>query len=110
MTWDDIKFFGYGLLGFTPSELFKMTVHEIFDMVSAYYKRRSDELDEQMSILAWQTSHIMNSSGNYKRAIKPSQLYNMNDSESETSNKELTPIDRDVKNEKLKALEEKFKK
>jgi hypothetical protein len=110
MTWDDIKFFGYGLLGFTPNQLFKMTIHEIFDMVSAYYKRRNDELDEQMTILAWQTSHIMNSSGNYKKAIKPSQLYNKDGSDGDTSKKELTPIDRDVKNEKLKALEEKFKK
>lgn len=110
MTWEDLKFFGYGLLRFTPNELYKMTIHEIFDMVSAYYKRRNDELDEQMSILAWQTSHIMNSSGNYKKAIKPSQLYKANESESENSKGELTPIDRDVKNKKLQSLEEKFAK
>lgn len=109
MTWEDLKFFGYGLLNLTPNQLFEMTIGEIFDMVVAYYKRRDDELDEQMSILAWQTSHIMNSSGNYKKAIKPSELYS-NESDSDSNSQELTPIDRDIKNEKLKALEDKFNK
>lgn len=87
-----------------------MTLDEIFDMVKAYYQRRDIEMDEYMTILAWQTSHIMNSSGNYKKTIKPKDLYSKNDSdESETSKNELTPIDRDVKNKKLQALEEKFK-
>lgn len=112
MTWEDLKFFGYGLLNLTPKQLFEMTVNEIFDMVVAYYRRRDDELDEQMSILAWQTSHIMNSSGNYKRAIKPKQLYTSKHESSESANSksELTPVDRDEKNAKLKALEEKFKR
>ncbi|MCY9324079.1 hypothetical protein [Bacillus haynesii] len=86
-----------------------MTIQEIFDMAIAYYRRRDEEMDEQMHILAWQTSHIMNSSGNYKKTIKPSHLYGGNDEhEGGSSNGGLTPIDRDKKNEQLAALEEKF--
>jgi hypothetical protein len=110
MTWDDIKFYGYGLLKLSPSELFTMTVHEIFDMVSAYYRRRDDELDEQLTVLAWQTSLIMNSSGNYKKAIKPKDLYKAKGDGEEESENELRPIDVEEKNKELQALQDKFNK
>ncbi|MEY8748943.1 hypothetical protein [Alkalicoccobacillus gibsonii] len=109
MTWDDLKYFGYGLLQLTPDQLFKFTVHEIFDMVVAYYRRRDSEIEEQMQVLSWQTSHLMNASGNYKKPIKPDQLYSPKQSDEEGGNSELTPIDRDEKNAKLADLKAKFK-
>ena len=109
MTWDDLKYFGYGLLRLTPNQLFLFTVSEIFDMVVAYYRRRDAELEEQMTVLSWQTSHIMNASGNYKKPIKPDQLYSPKKTEEEGGNSELTPIDRDEKNAKLNQLQSKMK-
>ncbi|PFW43802.1 hypothetical protein [Priestia megaterium] len=112
MTWDNLKFYGYGLLSLSPKALFELTLVELFDMVKAYYKQRERVMDEKMMILAWQTSHIMNSSGNYKKAIKPSDIYSSIFDEKEEKKQggsnELRPIDRDEKNAQLAALQEKF--
>lgn len=80
-------------------------------MVIANGKKREEEVDLQLNLLAWQTSHIMNSSGNYKKQVKPEDLYkSQGDDEEPTQNsKELRPIDRDEKNQKLEALMNKFK-
>jgi hypothetical protein len=77
-------------------------------MVMADGMKREEDVELQLQLLAWQTSHIMNSSGNYKKPIKPEHLYKpQGDSENETS-KELRPIDRDEKNKQLEALMNKF--
>ncbi|MDT0155635.1 hypothetical protein Q9R51_26345 [Priestia aryabhattai] len=80
-------------------------------MAAAFYKRREQDMDEKMMILAWQTSHIMNSSGNYKKAIKPSDIYKsiFDEDENKKARKgELTPVNRDEKNAELAALQAKF--
>lgn len=80
-------------------------------MVIANAKKREEEVDLQLNLLAWQTSHIMNSSGNYKKQVKPEDLYKSQGDEDSTqgTSKELRPIDRDEKNKKLEALMNKFK-
>jgi hypothetical protein len=52
-----------------------MSFVEFFDMLEALVEeeRRQDDITNQRT--AWQTAHIMNSSGNYRRAIQPSDLY-----------------------------------
>lgn len=78
-------------------------------MATAYYKRREQDMDEKMMILAWQTTHIMNSSGNYKKAIKPTDIYtSIFEKEKKTSKGEITPVDRDEKNAELAKLQAKF--
>lgn len=81
-------------------------------MATAFYKRREMDMDEKMMILAWQTSHIMNSSGNYKKAIKPSDIYKSINEQDEANGgtSELKPVDREVKNAELAKLQEKFNK
>lgn len=79
-------------------------------MVIANGKKREEEVDLQLNLLAWQTSHIMNSSGNYKKQVKPEDLYkSQGDDEPTQNSNELRPIDRDEKNKKLDALMNKFK-
>lgn len=45
------------------------------DMVEAFAEeeRRQDDVKNQR--FAWQTAHLMNATGNYKKKIKPTDLY-----------------------------------
>ena len=52
-----------------------MNVVDFFAMVEGKLSYERKMFDREMQRTAWQTSHIMNSSGNYKRAIKPEKLY-----------------------------------
>lgn len=99
-------FMGYGLLELLPDQFFKLTVNELLDMVNARSKRHEQLVDEQLSILAWQTSHIMNSSGNFKKSIKATDLYNPESKESKEN--ELTPVAREAKNTMIAELEKRL--
>lgn len=44
-------------------------------MILAQIKADEENLDEKMQIVAWQTALFMNSTGNYKKKIKPTDLY-----------------------------------
>lgn len=44
-------------------------------MVLAQIRLEEEQQDEQMQILAWQTALLMNSSGNFKKKIRPKDLY-----------------------------------
>lgn len=44
-------------------------------MILAQIKVEEENLDEQMQLMAWQTALLMNSTGNYKKKIKPKDLY-----------------------------------
>lgn len=58
-----------------PDEFWSLTPFEIMDMIEAvvFEEQRQDDMLNQR--VAWQTAHIMNSSGNYKKTIKPEDLY-----------------------------------
>lgn len=58
-----------------PDEFWSITPFEIIDMIEAFTfeEQRQDDMENQR--FAWQTAHIMNSSGNYKKMIKPQDLY-----------------------------------
>lgn len=74
-------------------------------MTVMYYKRFNLEVDNRMQQLAWQTALIMNSSGNYKKQIKPSQLYqSVNDREKDGDKHSYKVIDRDIKNKEIDRL------
>lgn len=49
------------------------------DLLGIYIKAEIDrevhEYDMEMRRLAWQTAYLMNSTGNYKSAVKPEKLY-----------------------------------
>lgn len=44
-------------------------------MFEARLETENEEFDVEMQRTAWFTALIMNSSGNYKKAIKPNKLY-----------------------------------
>ena len=44
-------------------------------LIKAVIDRELHEQDTLMQMLAWQTAYLMNSTGNYKRPVKPEKLY-----------------------------------
>ncbi|ELU5588602.1 hypothetical protein SCB17_003125 [Clostridium perfringens] len=57
------------------SELFDTDLAILKDYIVAHIKAEEEELDKQMQVIAWQTALLMNSTGNYKKSIKPTDLY-----------------------------------
>lgn len=49
-------------------------------MIIARSKVEQATFEEKMQMLAWQTSLLMNATGNFKKKIKPSDLYSTEDS------------------------------
>lgn len=45
-------------------------------MIRASAKAEEDSFNSKMQMLAWQTALLMNSTGNYKKKIKPTDLFN----------------------------------
>ncbi|HBI7084841.1 TPA: hypothetical protein K8M77_000312 [Clostridium perfringens] len=41
----------------------------------AHIRAEQEAIDSQMQMLAWQTALLMNSTGNFKKKIKPTDLY-----------------------------------
>lgn len=52
-----------------------MDLSVLVDMIVAHSKCEEEEFDVQMNMLAWQTALLMNSTGNFKKKIKPKDLY-----------------------------------
>ncbi|WP_193635910.1 hypothetical protein [Bacillus paranthracis] len=95
------------MLNLKPEELFKLTMVELIDMVVAYNRKREQDLDLQMQVFAWQTALLMNSTGNYKKSIKATDLYK---SSAEVAKAKAEVMTREEKNRKLSELEAKFTK
>lgn len=45
------------------------------DCIEANIRAEEEKIDIEMQMMAWQTALLMNSTGNYKKRIKPSDLY-----------------------------------
>lgn len=45
------------------------------DWIKAHYRAEQEAFDEKMQMVAWQTALLMNSTGNFKKKIKPTDLY-----------------------------------
>lgn len=58
-----------------PDEFWNMTLIEFNDMMNAFIEEEIRQDDVQNQRTSWFTAHIMNSSGNMRRAIKPTDLY-----------------------------------
>jgi hypothetical protein len=75
LDWKELKRWSFGALKLKPEEFWSLTLFELNDMLDAFNheeKRQDDMLNQR---IAWQTSHIMNASGNFKKRIKPEDLY-----------------------------------
>ena len=61
-----------------------------------------EKIDINMQMLAWQTALLMNSTGNYKRKIKPEDLYKSIDAmDHEEKEKQMTLEDKKKLQEEL---------
>lgn len=76
-----------------PDTLFTLSLYEFVDMVEASLEIQDDLFDFEMVRTSWFTSLIMNSSGNYKRPVKPEKLYTSKFSiDSQGNTKEATKM------------------
>ena len=48
---------------------------EFFDMMDAFVEEEQRQDDVENQRFAWQTAHLMNATGNYKKTIKSTDLY-----------------------------------
>ena len=71
----EIKYWIYGQFKMHPSDAYTLDLKILVDMIIAHSRVKEEEFDEKMSILAWQTSLLMTATGNYKKGIKPKDLY-----------------------------------
>lgn len=67
--------YGYAVMKLLPDQFKSLEINDFVEMYVAYKNLENKEFDEKMTQLAWQTSLIMNSSGRYKKGLKPSDLY-----------------------------------
>lgn len=92
------------MLGLTPQEFYNCTLVEIVEW--AYYKTMSlnKERDFELQSIAWQTALLMNSSGNYKKKIEPSDLYQSPYDKKEKINEDTATemLDEESKKNKVK--------
>lgn len=63
----------------TSKEFWSTNLTELMDMIEArvWAENRDSDLDTQR--VAWQTAHLMNATGNFKKKILPTDLYNPQD-------------------------------
>jgi hypothetical protein len=53
----------------------RLHIADFLEMAQAVARRVERERDWQMQVVAWQTAHLINYSGNVKRPVKPTKLY-----------------------------------
>lgn len=71
-----------------PWELYELDLFCLDEMIASKIRKENEDFDINMQMLAWQTALLMNSTGNYKKRIKPSDLYSpSNDEEAEKQEK-----------------------
>lgn len=80
-----------------PEELYSIDLLILSDIIQCYIKAENEAFDQKMQMLAWQTSLLMNSTGNYKRSIKPQDLYTpMEQVESEENEKSKEALQQEL--------------
>lgn len=93
--------YGYAVMKLLPNQFKSVEIDDFVEMYIAYKNLENKEFDENMTKLAWQTSLIMNSSGRYKKGLKPTDLYKP--FRNETSNTKVEEKSIEELREELKA-------
>lgn len=100
-----MKYWLYGKCGLKPAEVYSTDLLQLGDIVLAFMKVEEEKIDVEMQMLAWQTALLMNSTGNYKKKIKPEDLYkSIAEIEKEEEQKQLTIEDKKKLEEELLTL------
>lgn len=90
-----------------------MDVDDFCDMVGATIQAEDERMDEQMQMLSWQTSILINVSGNVKKRYKASDLYTPLAQQKEEAKKPvskggLVQLDKDEHEAKQQELMKRF--
>jgi hypothetical protein len=105
-----LKRISFGILRLKPQEFWELTLLEIGEMLEAVYESMKQEDELEWFRTAWFTAHIMNSSGNYKKAIQPNKLLGKSiETEADEDNQKVVTKYESAEAKK-KALEELKKK
>ena len=91
-----------------PKEFYQLSLIEFADWSSYVIEYKNQEEAREMQRLAWQTSLLMNSTGNYKKTIQPTDLYKNPYDKKEEKEKEVKKIDPKQKEKELADLKKKF--
>lgn len=68
--------FGYAYYRLDYTTLYDvLDITTLGDMFKAQLDMEEREQDKELQVLAWQTSLLMNATGNYKKPVKPDTLY-----------------------------------
>lgn len=86
-----------------PDTLWSLSACELVDMYEAFISASDEAFDIEMQRTSWFTALIMNSSGNFKKPIKPEKLYEPLEKRSQKS-------DTDKSVEYVKLQQEELKK
>ena len=82
-----------------------MELLHLCDIITSFMKVEEEKIDVEMQMLAWQTALLMNSTGNYKKKIKPEDLYkSIAEIEKEEKQKQLTREDKKKLEDELLSL------
>lgn len=80
-------------------------------MAAAIYTDRHEQSDTTVDITAWQTSLLMNATGNFKKKITPDMLLNKGGDKKEgdgAASPEVRKLDKEEKEQAVKELLAKF--
>ena len=75
MTWDEIDMYGLSYCGLGYERMYDMDLFILYKLLKAEMDREAHTYDTDMLKLSWQTAFLMNATGNYKRDVKPENLY-----------------------------------
>lgn len=102
------------MLNLTPDVLFGLTLFELYDMVNSKINMMYAIEDRETERVAWSTSLIMSSSGNYKKGVDFNKLYKRNFDDLgrpvKTDNNKFQKVDKESKDKELQELFAKFNK
>ena len=82
-----------------------MDLVHLGEIILAYMQVEEEQIDIKMQMLAWQTALLMNSTGNYRKKVKPEDLYkSIAEIEKEEKQKSMTVEDKKKLEEELLTL------
>ena len=85
----------------SPSEAYSMDMRVLGDMIKAQIRVKEEQMDEYLSVIAWQTAYLMTATGNYKKGIKPKDLYVPMSERRAEIEKKSEPVDIDALRKEL---------
>lgn len=96
----------------TPETFWGITLAEIVEITEAIYFDSQQRTDSDLEITAWQTSLLMNATGNFKKQITPEMLLKKDKNKSDEGGDQpkSNKLDKEEKDKLVKDLLAKFEK